>query len=80
MVRLRPRVIEPPASDPKYLEIVVNRGFAEKRKMLRNNLKGMVDRDRLTHILEQLNVNPQVRAEDLSVAQWVSLSNHLQES
>jgi len=80
VVRLRPRVIDPPAFDPKFLETVVNRGFAEKRKMLRNNLKGMVDRDRLTHILEQLNVNPQVRAEDLSVAQWVSLSNQLQES
>ncbi|HEY9897068.1 MAG TPA: 16S rRNA (adenine(1518)-N(6)/adenine(1519)-N(6))-dimethyltransferase, partial [Candidatus Sericytochromatia bacterium] len=29
--------------------------------------------------LEQLNVNPQVRAEDLSVEQWISLSNELQE-
>jgi 16S rRNA (adenine1518-N6/adenine1519-N6)-dimethyltransferase len=56
----------------------VKLGFAAKRKMLRNNLKGIVERDRLTQLLEQLNVDPQARAEDLSVAQWVALSNELQ--
>jgi 16S rRNA (adenine1518-N6/adenine1519-N6)-dimethyltransferase len=45
--------------------------------MLRNNLKAVVERDRLTHLLEQLEVNPQARAEDLSVQQWVALSNLL---
>ncbi|HEY9874460.1 MAG TPA: rRNA adenine N-6-methyltransferase family protein, partial [Candidatus Obscuribacterales bacterium] len=63
--------------DPKHLETLVKVGFAEKRKMLRNNLKGIVERDRLTQLLEQLNINPQVRAEDLSVAAWVALSNTL---
>jgi 16S rRNA (adenine1518-N6/adenine1519-N6)-dimethyltransferase len=43
--------------------------------MLRNNLQSVIERDRLTQLLEQLNINPQVRAEDLSVAQWVSLVN-----
>jgi 16S rRNA (adenine1518-N6/adenine1519-N6)-dimethyltransferase len=75
VVRLRPRMTEPPANDPKHLETLLKLGFAEKRKMLRNNLKGIVERDRLTQLLEQLEVNPQARAEDLSVAQWVALSN-----
>lgn len=75
VVRLRPRITEPPADDPKHLETLLKLGFAEKRKMLRNNLKGIVERDRLTQLLEQLEVNPQARAEDLSVAQWVALSN-----
>jgi len=75
VVRLRPRMTEPPADDPKHLETLLKLGFAEKRKMLRNNLKGIVERDRLTQLLEQLEVNPQARAEDLSVAQWVALSN-----
>lgn len=79
VVRLRPRVVEPAAVDPQYLETLVKLGFAEKRKMLRNNLKEIVERDRLTHLLEQLDVNPQARAEDLSVAQWVALSNRLQQ-
>jgi 16S rRNA (adenine1518-N6/adenine1519-N6)-dimethyltransferase len=43
--------------------------------MLRNNLQSVIDRDQLTQLLEQLEINPQVRAEDLGVAQWVSLVN-----
>lgn len=77
VVRLRPYSIQPNANDPKHLEMLVNRGFAEKRKMLRNNLISIVERDQLSHLLEQLNVNPQARAEDLSVAEWVALSNQL---
>lgn len=77
VVRLRPRLIEPAALEPRSLENIVKVGFAAKRKMLRNNLKGLVDRDFLTSLLEQLGVNPQVRAEDLSVAQWIALSNKL---
>jgi 16S rRNA (adenine1518-N6/adenine1519-N6)-dimethyltransferase len=77
VVRLRPRQLSPAATDPRRLETLVKLGFAAKRKMLRNNLQGIVDRDRLTQLLEQLNVNPQVRAEDLSVAQWIALANEL---
>lgn len=80
VVRLRPRLVNPPANDPKQLETLVKVGFSSKRKMLRNNLQSLLERDNLTHLLEQLEINPQVRAEDLSVAQWVALSNliHLQ--
>lgn len=80
VIRLRPRPVITPAHNPRHLETIIKSGFASKRKMLRNNLKSLVDGDRLTHLLEQLNVNPQVRAEDLSVEQWISLSNQLQES
>ncbi|WP_445632786.1 16S rRNA (adenine(1518)-N(6)/adenine(1519)-N(6))-dimethyltransferase RsmA [Nostoc sp. DSM 114161] len=77
VVRLRPRKIEIPALDPKRLENLVKLGFAAKRKMLRNNLQSAVERDRLTQLLEQLEINPQARAEDLSVQQWVTLANEL---
>jgi 16S rRNA (adenine1518-N6/adenine1519-N6)-dimethyltransferase len=77
VVRLRPRLVEPPATDPKLLERLVKLGFSSKRKMLRNNLKSVVDSEHLTHLLEQLDVNPQARAEDLSVQKWVALSNTL---
>ncbi|MFB2875423.1 16S rRNA (adenine(1518)-N(6)/adenine(1519)-N(6))-dimethyltransferase RsmA [Floridanema aerugineum] len=76
VVRLHPQ-IRYLAENPKFLDSLVKLGFAEKRKMLRNNLKSVVERDRLTEILEQLEINPQVRAEDLSVPQWVELSNRL---
>lgn len=77
VVRLSPRPLALPADRPRWLETLVKVGFSSKRKMLRNNLKGLIDRDQLTQFLEQLNINPQVRAEDLSVSQWVALSNLL---
>ncbi len=75
VVRLTPKQIEIPANDPKKLENLLKLGFGSKRKMLRNNLQSVIERDRLTQLLEQLEINPQVRAEDLSVGQWVSLVN-----
>ncbi|MBC1220094.1 16S rRNA (adenine(1518)-N(6)/adenine(1519)-N(6))-dimethyltransferase RsmA [Nostoc sp. UCD121] len=77
VVRLRPRKIEIPALNPRQLEIFLKLGFGAKRKMLRNNLQSIIERDRLSHLLEQLKINPQARAEDISVQQWVILANEL---
>lgn len=78
IVRLRPQITIS-APDPKYLDSLIRMGFASKRKMLRNNLKAIVEPTRLSQMLEQLNVNPQARAEDLSVAEWITLSTLLKE-
>ena len=75
VVRLVPRQFEPPATDTRRLETLVKLGFGEKRKMLRNNLQSVVERDRLSQLLEKLEINPQARAEQLSVSQWVALAN-----
>jgi len=83
VVRLRPRTFHPAANSPRHLETLVKVGFANRRKMLRNNLKGIVeearegDRDPFTDLFTHLNLNPQARAEELGVADWVSLSNTL---
>lgn len=77
VVRLTPRAIDIPANNPRYLETLVKLGFGAKRKMLRNNLQSIVERDKFTQLLEELDINPQVRGEDLSVAQWVTLANRL---
>ena len=77
VVKLMPRPLSVPADNPKRLETLVKVGFATKRKMLRNNLKSLVDRDRLTAILEELGVNPQARPEELGVEQWVALSKQV---
>jgi 16S rRNA (adenine1518-N6/adenine1519-N6)-dimethyltransferase len=55
----------------------VRLGFQSRRKMLRNNFKSIVEPDRLTVILEEIDVNPQARAEELSVANWLALSRRL---
>ncbi|MGP1383264.1 MAG: 16S rRNA (adenine(1518)-N(6)/adenine(1519)-N(6))-dimethyltransferase RsmA [Thainema sp.] len=77
VVRLTPRSFPTPVHNPRQMESLVKIGFATKRKMLRNNLKGMLDRDRSLDLFEKLDISPQARAEDVSVAQWVSLSNML---
>ncbi|MEA5571241.1 16S rRNA (adenine(1518)-N(6)/adenine(1519)-N(6))-dimethyltransferase RsmA [Calothrix sp. UHCC 0171] len=79
VVRLVPRPLEIAANEPKYLEMLVKLGFSSKRKMLRNNLQSVIERDELAQILATLDINPQSRAEDLSVEEWVKLSNQLQE-
>ena len=79
IVRLRSREFSPVAANPCFLDQLVRLGFASKRKMLRNNLQSIIERDRLITLLEDLSINPQARAEDLSVTQWVILSNKMQE-
>ncbi|MBE9207485.1 16S rRNA (adenine(1518)-N(6)/adenine(1519)-N(6))-dimethyltransferase RsmA [Nostoc sp. LEGE 06077] len=77
VVRLRPRQLEILANDPRRLENLLKLGFGAKRKMLRNNLQSVIDRDRLAQLLEQLEINPQARAEDISTQQWVTLANEV---
>lgn len=79
VIRLRPRPFPQQATNPKLLDTLVRQGFAQKRKMLRNNLKSLVDRERLTALLEAMALNPQVRAEQLSVSNWVNLTNQVNE-
>ncbi len=76
VVRLRPRLIDNPANNPRQLETLIKLGFANRRKMLRNNLKSLIDINDLNSLLEKLNFNPQCRAENLSLEDWITLSNN----
>jgi 16S rRNA (adenine1518-N6/adenine1519-N6)-dimethyltransferase len=75
VVRLRPRLPQVVAQNPDHLDQLVKLGFSSKRKMLRNNLKAVLDRDGLTQLMSDLAIPETARAEDLSVEQWVALSN-----
>jgi 16S rRNA (adenine1518-N6/adenine1519-N6)-dimethyltransferase len=77
VIRLRPRQYPDVVENPKHLETLVKLGFANKRKMLRNNLKSLLGSEELTAILEKMGINPQARAEDLGVSDWVRLSREL---
>ncbi len=77
VIKLTPRPPQFVVSDPSKLESLIKQGFASKRKMLKNNLKGVIEPDDLTTLLTELAINPLCRAEDLSVAQWVELTNRL---
>ncbi|MEM8717932.1 MAG: 16S rRNA (adenine(1518)-N(6)/adenine(1519)-N(6))-dimethyltransferase RsmA [Cyanobacteria bacterium P01_G01_bin.39] len=77
VIKLTPRKLENTANNPRQLSTLIKLGFASRRKMLRNNLKSLIDTDELNQLLENLNFNPQCRAEDLSLANWILLSNSI---
>jgi 16S rRNA (adenine1518-N6/adenine1519-N6)-dimethyltransferase len=77
VVRLSPRPLENSAKNPRLLETIVKLGFASRRKMLKNNLKSIIEPEKLTQLLTTLNLNPQARAENLNLQEWIRLSNSL---
>lgn len=78
IVRLSPASLALTAHNPRFLDQLVKLGFANRRKMLRNNLKSLLDGDRLIPILEGLQIQAQARAEELSLSEWIDLSNQLE--
>ena len=74
VVRLIPRPhSELMARDETRFAQLVMTAFAQRRKMLRNNLKGLIDDARL----ERLGIAPTARAEELSVGDYVRMANAL---
>ncbi len=73
-VRCVPHATLPhPANDETLLAQVVTAAFGQRRKTLRNTLKGLLDDDGF----KALDLDSQLRAENLSVADFVRISNYL---
>ena len=73
-VRCVPHATRPfVAKDAALFAKVVMAAFGQRRKTLRNTLKGLLDDDGFS----ALNISSQLRAENLSVAQFVAISNYL---
>jgi 16S rRNA (adenine1518-N6/adenine1519-N6)-dimethyltransferase len=49
---------------------MLHAGFASKRKLLARNLSRIYDKNRVESAFSACGINPKVRAEDLSLAQW----------
>ncbi len=64
-----------PPHSPEVYAATVKQGFSQRRKQLHNNLQ--VDRDRAVELFETMGLKPSVRAEEVSLEQWVTLSNQL---
>lgn len=71
IVRLTPHKINPyPKIDVLILQQLVAKAFSQRRKTLKNNLKGMVGADEL----QALGVEPSRRPETLSIEEFVKLA------
>jgi 16S rRNA (adenine1518-N6/adenine1519-N6)-dimethyltransferase len=72
VVRLRPRPRrETAARDERMLAAVVTRAFTRRRKTLRNALENVVGEA----VLRELGIDPGLRPENLSVADYVRIAN-----
>lgn len=73
IIRLRPYDQKPfQADDEAVLSLLVRQAFSQKRKTLRNTLKGFLSQPEI----EQCQIEPSVRAETLAVADFVTLANY----
>jgi 16S rRNA (adenine1518-N6/adenine1519-N6)-dimethyltransferase len=70
---------QPPVqcSNPEALRSVIVAGFSSRRKMLKNNLSALFGADNCTGAFERLNLDPQSRAESLSLHQYAQLADEL---
>jgi 16S rRNA (adenine1518-N6/adenine1519-N6)-dimethyltransferase len=74
------RMIPLPASEisvrnEKLFAAIVSTAFGQRRKTLRNTLRGSLDE----MDFEKLGINPQLRAENLAVADFIKVANYLDE-
>jgi 16S rRNA (adenine1518-N6/adenine1519-N6)-dimethyltransferase len=73
IVRLAPRVERYRPECPRLqLSSLVQQAFSQRRKTLRNNLKGVIEESEI----EALGIDPSCRAETLSLDQLVDLALH----
>jgi len=72
VVRLTPHAVPPvEVHDPRRFAEIVKAAFAQRRKVLRNTLKGLV----APETMERLGIDPGRRAETLSLQEFAALSN-----
>lgn len=76
-IELFPEPLIPQTKIPDFFALA-KAGFGQKRKTLRNSLSsGMAwPKEKAVQILENANIDPQRRAETLTIEEWHALVNH----
>jgi 16S rRNA (adenine1518-N6/adenine1519-N6)-dimethyltransferase len=76
LVRISPRdEYELPVCDQKVFERLVRRGFSQRRKQLGKLIREEVPA--WEAIVADVGLNPKARAEELSLQQWIALTNQI---
>lgn len=74
IVRMRPLAKDTyPVNDAERLSQVVAAAFSQRRKTMRNALKTQATAEDL----EAVSIDPGARPEQIAIAEWVALANHL---
>jgi 16S rRNA (adenine1518-N6/adenine1519-N6)-dimethyltransferase len=64
---------DPPGDDPSRVFRLLEAGFGQRRKMLRSSLAGRVPAE----AFERAGVDPTLRAESLTIEDWLRLQSQL---
>jgi 16S rRNA (adenine1518-N6/adenine1519-N6)-dimethyltransferase len=83
VLRLTPKLPGQNKIKEEFFKKLVSIGFRQKRKTLLNNLKNEAEffaNKNIGEILEEANISPNLRAEDLSLEHWFNLLNFLENS
>jgi 16S rRNA (adenine1518-N6/adenine1519-N6)-dimethyltransferase len=74
-LRLVPhKKIPHPVKDPNLLSKIVKQAFGQRRKTITNSLRSLIASDQL----RQLDIDPKLRAENLSIIDFVKICNLLE--
>lgn len=66
-----------PVNDEALLWSVIHLAFQQRRKTLLNGLSSFAKKDKLKEILDSLNINAQKRPENLTIQDFVNITNAL---
>jgi len=74
-VKTRPDPLIAPEDEKKFFR-VVKAGFSAKRKKLRSSISAglKITKPEAEALLHKAGISPDVRAESLSIAQWIDLT------
>ncbi len=79
-LKLVPREHKPKAVNEHLLFKIIPQAFQQRRKTILNTLRGVVTKEVLLKTFEKLQIQPHLRAENLTVTDFVNLTNELQEA
>ncbi|HOH79378.1 MAG TPA: rRNA adenine dimethyltransferase family protein [Candidatus Cloacimonadota bacterium] len=77
VIRLKPRAHPPQICKPEIFQRLIRMGFSSRRKTLRNNLRPLYDSPTLDRLQSQSGIDLSRRAETLSEAEFIRLSDLL---
>jgi len=63
------------AQDEKCLFRIIRACFGQRRKTVRNTLSTIVRKEKVGELLQALDINPKLRAENIRLEQYVQISN-----
>ncbi len=65
------------AKDEEFLFGVIRAAFGHRRKTIENSLSAILAKEKISALLQELKINPKLRAENLSLEDFARISNHM---